>query len=117
MESEPKSIEAKKQQLVTDLKHLRDKYNEDIPKHILHSTTGSTPPKYKVRKAWFTGLVGMLDDLFRYSMISFTGELAQKIQHYKNDIINIEFSARPTTREDINKANSLINEIIAQLEK
>lgn len=116
MENEPKSTEVIKQQVIANLKHIRDDYSEDIPNETLHSVTGESPPKYKVRKAWFTDLVGVLDDLFRDNLIRDT-ELSQKIQRYKKSVVNFEFSDRPTTSEDIDEANSLINEIIAELEK
>ena len=116
MESEQKSKEIINQQMITDLKHLRDDYSEDIPDEILHSPMESPPPKYKVRKAWFTVLVAMLDNLFRDNLI-INVELNQKIQRYKKSVVNFEFTNRLTTRNDIDEANSLINEIIAELEK
>jgi len=44
-------------------------------------------------------------------------ELIAKIKIYKQRVVNPEFRDRRTTREDIDEANTLIDEVIAELEK
>jgi len=100
------------------LKWERDGYSDEIPDQLLHSTiyVDGKPvnPKFKVRKAWWQGTLALFDEGER------SGYLDQKSQQLWDELQQhlegTDFHNRLTTREDIDKANSLLTSIIERLE-
>ncbi len=119
-ESTPnENVESKKekiQKMIAKLSHLKNDFSEDIPKEIIHSTSKNAGT-YKVRKVWFTMLTLLLNDIMYREHLLNNEKLTKKIKDYKQKVTNSQFNTRLTTREDINEANTLIDEVVAELEK
>jgi len=118
MEGEPQSQENLKQDIVARLHFLMTQYIDGIPNDIKHSTSGDSG--WKVQKLWFQGIVGELDDILRKSddgKVIISRTLLEKIEAYVNSLTTSGFHQRLTTQADINRAQEIINEVIAELEK
>ncbi|MFA6271618.1 MAG: hypothetical protein WC693_00725 [Patescibacteria group bacterium] len=100
---------------LNQLRYLKDAYKPEIPDEIL---CGVSPDKnYKVRKNWWAGLFVMLDQ--RILPLLSGGnyeELTNTIKQFEQDYGDEKFKNRLTTEDDIERADSLIKEIILILE-
>jgi len=95
-----------------ELKKLRDRYSDEIPLQVL---SGKQVGKdYKVRKNWWHGLFGELDQVIQ--------SLPEEEHLLKNSITifcnkygrkESDFRYRLTTKEDIAEANVLIDKVLA----
>jgi hypothetical protein len=99
--------------LVDKLRELREDWSDEIPQEEKHSTSENN--KYKVRGAWFDSVVADVWLLLEDKVI--TKEESKKAA---NELINKftteEFKNRElTTKEDIQTANKLIDEILANI--
>jgi len=94
------------------LKYLRDEFSDEIPNEILHSPMGQ--PKYKVRKNWFQGVVADATNIVSSGYASEDSKRQLKEFHEYYEVS--EMRSRLTTREDIDKANSLLSSLITDLE-
>jgi len=101
-----------------ELKRLKDTYSDDIPGGILHSTIyvdgESVTPRYKVRKGWFQGLIPMVDEGERLGYLD--GLSLELWRDLVRHIDETGFRERLTTKDDIDKANALLDSIIRHLE-
>ena len=81
-------------------------WNDDIPEKILHSTSENN--KFKVRKGWFSGILGEINLLRLSGLLSEPEkEAIDKFYHdYSGDILG--FTGRLTTAEDIERGNEVL---------
>jgi hypothetical protein len=91
------------------LKEFRKDWKEEIPEKVIHSN--DTNKKYKVRRVWFQGVVGIVESLLM------GGHLKPDQVVAANSILekftSEEFHQQElTTRQDIETANSLIDTIL-----
>ena len=110
MEKEPQKLDPKAELLV-ELKKLRDDYSDEIPERVVSSVSG---PQYKVRNAWFGLVSGNLEMAVLRGLVS--EDLAKKQEEFADQFCNPGFGERLTTKEDIEAANALLDEAIAELE-
>lgn len=89
---------------------LREGYSDEIPDAILHSVSGDEPPKFKVRKAWFQGVEGVISEGVRRRYLPL--EYYRGFHRYVHET---NFHSRNTTREDIEWANNLLDHITRQV--
>lgn len=117
----PKPKETK-QTILEELYDLRENYHNEIPEEIIHSTMGRRdnqyPDKnYKARKAWFCILEILLVRLIK-NWGGLPQSLLEETKAYRRSLFSSEFHQKErVTREDIEKADTMINKIIAELEK
>lgn len=123
MEREPSLQETPKQKIASELRRLKTEWRGEIPNKIIHSIPTEEYPdtKFKVRKAWFQVVGSVLADIIRSSyggeaLIS-QGLLNEVIAYHKTLTTPSEFHQRPTTQEDIDKAEAIMDKVIAELEK
>jgi hypothetical protein len=82
---------------------LRDDWKNEIPEKIINSL--DTDNRYKVRKAWFQGIMNCiwcLQELEKSGQIQFSTRLRYDIIMFSSDISS-DFPRRPTTATDIRK--------------
>ncbi len=99
------------------LKHLRwlNSFETGLGKPIMHSNDSTPPPHYRVRKAWFTSVGGDLQGLIDEEKI-IDPKLIEEINAFQIYMESPEFShSKPTTKEEIDMANSLIEKVIQNL--
>lgn len=127
MEHEPSSRETPKEEIVSDLRHLKTDWRDDIPDDIIHSSLTGTQvdihpdTKFKVRKAWFHILGDILRKVIKSSFIN-KNYISEKLKievitYYKELTKASEFHRRRTTREDINRAEAIMDKVIKELEE
>lgn len=94
------------------MRWLRDECSDEIPEKIIHSHKDNRERPHKVRKNWFTGFVGDLDNLLNHNEIS-DPELKKLAEQAIKKFTSDEFKKQPlTTPEDIEYANSVISMIL-----
>jgi hypothetical protein len=105
-----------RRQAIEDLLILRDDYKNEIPREILHST--SSDNKYKVRKSWFQGLVAVAENRLMKGLIR-EPNLVKDIDAFIVRYTSPDWAhpAVLTTKEDIEKADNLIDKILENLMK
>lgn len=127
MEREPSLQESPKQKLIAELRRLKTEWRGGIPDETIHSTLiGDQKEKYpdtkfKVRKAWFHVVGSVLTRIIRSSydgkaLIS-QSLLNEVIAYHRTLTTPSEFHQQPTTQEDIDKAEAIMDKVIAELEK
>ncbi len=100
---------------VERIRTYRFDFSDEIPTQVIHSKdkVDEEVPMYKVRKGWFEG-VGVLLDIgisLGYLLYKFKiKEIAMKERWKKTG-----FHERLTTREDIDYANQVLDEILKLL--
>ena len=107
--------EGPNEKIILRLRHFKDDYSDEIPETILHSTSSNPPPLYKVRKAWFQSLSSTFNQVKR-AKITIDTTLTGKIRAFQAMIHDLAFKQRLTTKEDIDQANEIIDELIEALE-
>jgi len=98
------------------IERLREKqsWKSEIPNEIL---SGASPIKdYKVRKNWWSGLAQDFYSVKQILADSGNTSLLPEIDQFFITFGTDEFYYRPTTKEDIEKAEMLINKVILELE-
>ena len=101
-----------------EIQSLRYDYCDEIPNQILSSTTRldstkNESPKYKVRKSWFSSVSTMLFCGIRDGYLP--QEYKKRELAFFRRIKETKFYSRNTTREDIDYANKLLDDIIESL--
>lgn len=123
MEREPSLQETPKQKIASELRRLKTEWRSEIPDEIIHSIPTQKYPdtKFKVTKAWFQVVGSVLANIIRSS---YSGEalvsqdLLNEVIAYRRTLTTFSaFHQRPTTQEDINKAEAIMDKVIAELEK
>lgn len=110
---ESKELAIKLLKLISSLKQ---DWKNGVPNDVLHST--SPDAKYKVRKAWFDLVVGVLDDVQSATfdgLLKISSTLIDEIEEYEASITTDEFSSRLTTAEDIKQAEAIIDKVAVEL--
>ncbi|MBU2595248.1 hypothetical protein KJ713_00215 [Patescibacteria group bacterium] len=110
MEKEPQKPDPRAE-LLAELKRLRQDYSDDIPQDAVSSVNGA---QRKISDAWFGLVSGNLEMAVLRGL--FSEDLAKKQEEFADQFCNLEFSERLTTKEDIDTANTLLDEAIAELE-
>lgn len=113
------------EQYLDRLKIMRDEWSNEIPSIMLHSNmeqSGMQPPKYKVRVAWFSGVIASSEILIRDGYASESSKkLFEDFMHYWKTDREIERpkidEETPTIKEDIDKADELLTSLIEDLER
>lgn len=100
-----------RQKLLQELLRLRDEYSGEIPDRIVSSTDDQG---YKVRKGWFSLVTGNLELGMEQGLVS--QKLVEKAEQFADKYCMGDFAARLTTKEDIDEADALLNEVIEELE-
>ncbi len=99
------------------LYELRFTYSDEIPSQILHSDMPGQldPPKFKVRRIWFTGVAICLSNILDEGLIQ-GPELRKEVQKYldtySKNYDNETTKPIITTRAEIDNANSLIDKVL-----
>ena len=100
---------------VQSVKSLRDDYSEEIPSTILHSTHQDGGPKFKVRKAWFQCVSGVLAEGIKKGYLP--REYIETYHEFHHRVRETGFHDRDTNREDITHANQILDDIITELSR
>jgi hypothetical protein len=90
------------------LRRLKNNYSDEIPDEVLHGEGG-----YKVRRNWWHGVVGYVDQLKDQGQIpkELQTEVDQFITHYTSP----DFHQQDlTTEDDIKRANSLLDKLLGR---
>lgn len=88
------------------LRRLHEEYSSEIPNEVL-----SNKGKFKVRRNWWTAVVGYFDELRYQNQIppAFKGEVDDFIDYYTS----AKFHRQPlTSLEDINRVNDLLDRFL-----
>lgn len=102
-----------KEILIVRLSNLRDKWSEEVPHHILHSTDGP----YKIRTGWFLGLVADLEVSKIESVLpnEVIEDVDKFLKWWKDDFGKRPGSPVINTKDDIEKGNLIINKVLESL--
>ena len=102
----------KKSKYLIRLTSLRDEWSNEIPKEVKDST--DKDKKYKVRNVWFGIAYLLIDAGIDYNFVDqqSTDMYKQFVQYTKDT----NFHYRLKTKQDINKMDSLLTDIIYKLE-
>ncbi len=95
------------------VKYLKDDYSDEILSTILHSRDQISGPKFKVRKAWFYCVGSVLASGVRNSYLP--PEYINTFLEFHQRNKDSDFHHRDTTREDIDYANKILDDIINEL--
>jgi hypothetical protein len=93
------------------LRDLLENYSNQIPTQIIHSTDPS--PNYKCRNGWFALVIGTLYDPDLEPLISNIPNLQTNIDNLYSFCTKFA-SGRRNTRAQIDFADSIIKEVLAQ---
>lgn len=95
---------------------MRDDWSEEIPSEILHSVSqqGRDSNKFKVRKAWFQGVSSWLYEGIRRSYLP--PEFGGRYEEFHKRVEETKFHSRDTTKEDIDYADRILDDILVTLE-
>lgn len=120
MEKMPKSEELIKQEIVEGLRRLKTVYKNGIPEEVKNSMSKDTG--WKVQRGWFQPVAGKLANIIlksRSGEVSISKELLDKISAYNEKLTSDDnpLKYRLTLQEDIDEAEGMIDEVIAELEK
>ena|SRR3989344_4803988 len=96
---------------VEHLKRLRHGFKDEIPEGMIHSH--SPDNRYKVRAAWFQGVLADIETLIENQDID-EPELVQELSVWMH-IIEKRNWERRTTREEIDYTNELIDKVLSFL--
>lgn len=101
---------------IKNLKTLRDGFSDEIPDRIISSTDRIN--KYKVRAGWFQSVVSCLDLAELHGCVSDPVAL-EKVEDFRKWVIG-DYKDRIlkgglTLREDIDKANGILNFLLSSL--
>ena len=99
------------------LDHLKwmNSLEEGLDRPIMHSRDSTPPPQFKVRKAWFYGVKADLVGLVETGRIK-DAALIKEIDDFEGFVASSKFSkSKPTTKEEIEMANSLIERVLKSL--
>lgn len=118
LEHDPKEKIA---EAIKRLRWFKDEWSNEVPTEVIYG--GQTDKKkqmFKVRKNWWGGLFTELE----YGALAILNtemhsSLIQEIRNFFHDYGGVEFqgkTGRLTTKEDIERANKLIEETILALE-
>ena len=119
MEKPQLDIDSRKERIkkiiIERLYHFRNEWKSAIPEQII---SGASPDiKYKVRKNWFQAVMGYLQRSVLYLLPPKKYQtLIEEILNFVRDYGSDEFKYRLTTREDIIRADFLIDKVISVLE-
>lgn len=92
------------------LVHLRDKWKDEIPDRVIHSSDNDN--KFKVRRNWFQAVVGTVESLVDTGQIKGSTKL-RAANELMDTFTAEEFIQQDlTTPGDINNANRLIDIIL-----
>lgn len=102
-------------EVITRLRWAKDAWKSEIPSEIL---SGASPDKmYKVRKNWWVVLLSHLQFYCLPLLSDHTHRaLKEKIHAFLKKYQCKEFVKRLTTKEDIDTAESLIDDVLSVLE-
>lgn len=92
---------------------MRDDWSEEIPSEILHSNS-QKGTRFKVRKAWFQGVSSWLYEGIRRSYLP--PEFGGRYQEFHKRVEETKFHSRDTTKEDIDYADRILDDILTALE-
>lgn len=101
------------------VRSLKEDYSEEIPQEILHSTSkshrsqGDQTPKSKFRKAWFHCVGKILGSGIRDGYLP--RDYIERFREFHERNKNTGFHVRNTTREDIDYANRILDDILEEL--
>ncbi|MBU1202922.1 hypothetical protein KKH39_02685 [Patescibacteria group bacterium] len=98
---------------------LRDGYSNDVPKEIIHSN--SIDSNFKIRRGWFTALVGQLvlfkEDYLEGSDNNETQTLVTEIDTFVNYCTSPDFIEKDRTeKEDVDRGDEILNKVLKVLE-
>ncbi|MBU0460990.1 MAG: hypothetical protein KJ574_00225 [Nanoarchaeota archaeon] len=115
MDSSAKPEQKDLEEFLQHVRALRHDWSDDIPDEILHSDSMPGGPKFKARKNWFNIFVGWLSvGVYKNYLPSEFEDRYRKFNQYMHDT---DFRKRHTIREDIDKVNGMLDEIISYLER
>ena len=95
------------------LRWMRDDFSDEIPDIVLRGWMAKETRMFKVRRNWWNGLVGCLERMMLKGWIDpkMLDEVGDFVGHYTSE----EFHYQPlTSREDISRANELIDKILGR---
>ncbi len=106
---------------INNIRQLKDQWKDEIPSEVIYGgQEDKRKQMYKCRKNWWAMLVVELEyGTLPLLDIEKDSDLIQKIKIFFDDYCGTEFqgsTGRLTTEQDIQRANSLIEEIIGVLE-
>ena len=101
------NLERELPDVVRMLSELRKDWRDEIPEDIVNFG------KIKARKNWFASVVLSLEFILRAEKLS--EGTNNEIQSFIDDYTSSEFKERLTEKEDIEKANNLIDKAFSEL--
>ncbi len=110
--------EAIRTKIIPMLERLKMWSDED-PGKIVHSDTSQT--RYKLQKGWFTAVTGGLAVILDYAKrgeLDISEEIQADIEACAKEFQSKDFGLKAkTTREDINKVEKVVDEVLVELKK
>lgn len=98
------------QEIIEDLKILRNNFSDEIPKEIIRGGQGDNSLKYKVRKNWWMGVVDNISLIINENILP--ENISNQAKLFIEKFTDISFNQRLTTVEDIAEANLMIEKIL-----
>ena len=127
MESIKTQTENKKELLISELRKLRYDWRSEMIPDIIHSFLNDTQlenykdTRYKVRKIWFQWIVSWISlaiSLAYEKQIDLSEELYNDLFTYHMALTRRwDFHIRDTNKDDIAKAEQIVDKLLSELEK
>jgi hypothetical protein len=94
------------------IQELRDlnTFDSTIPERIVQSSDSNPPPEMKVRKMWFTMVVGNIENAIKIHKIT-DQDLIDEATKVIDRFTSKDFKTRNTKKEDIDIASDFITRI------
>lgn len=116
MESKNKTVPS---DTLTKLTHLRDDFSDEIPKELITSATSNN--KYKVRVAWWTGLLAGLENAVSEGLVE--TDKKELVEHFvEKEYERLQKNAKTdsrtrTTVDDLKRANKILDIVLSRQSK
>jgi hypothetical protein len=104
-----------REKTIENLLFMRDGCSDAIPGKILHSFDENN--RFKVRRGWFSGLNAHLENAIVSDILpdEVVDEIKEYFEWHETSFCNKKDKQRLTTKEDIAKANNILNVVLESL--
>jgi hypothetical protein len=88
-------------------------WEDKLPEEVVHSDN-IKEKEYKGRKHWWQCVTLLLDD-FANEQKTLSSNLEHEVNDFCKEYCSSEFTRRLTTKEDIEKANKIVNKVLTEV--
>ncbi|MDH4358944.1 MAG: hypothetical protein OEV37_03365 [Candidatus Berkelbacteria bacterium] len=106
----PRSVEGRREQIITELRSLRDDWSDEIPDQIVDSTSGL---RTKARNQWFQNVISWIEMGIEVGL--FSQQVMAELENFDKYIEETQFRSRIKNPEDIKRGKMLLTHALAEL--